>query len=154
MDFYEHPRLWQAVSPRSGGLWRCWNIFLISESRDLAIHGHVIRWYSRHAIEKIRNVEAIFSFSQTWRMDRSADVSGLSNSLPIFKHERWSAPSCARRTLPPRPADRKYCIVQILVPIGSGPTLVGAECAMFSSKSLHGDCSRFNEPETKDCGAN
>ena len=29
-------------------------MFLISESRDLAIRGHLIRWESRHATEKIK----------------------------------------------------------------------------------------------------
>ena len=71
MDFNEKPHFWQTVAPSSGGLWECRDMFLISESRDLAIPGHLIRWYSRHAIEKNPNVEAIFSFSQTRDMDRS-----------------------------------------------------------------------------------
>ena len=70
LDFYAKPQLWQAVDPSSRGLWRCWDMFLISASRDLTIPGHLMRWYSRHAFAKNKNLEGIFRISQTWSMDR------------------------------------------------------------------------------------
>ena len=60
MYFHETPQLWQAVAPDSEGLFELPDMFLIRTHRDLAIAGDVIRWDSRHATQKNRNVQSFF----------------------------------------------------------------------------------------------
>ena len=64
MNLHGKSQLWQAVAPRPRGLSECRDMFLISESRDLAIRGHLIRWESRHAIEKIKTLRQFSAFSR------------------------------------------------------------------------------------------